>query len=89
MRRLRRKFEVAVAVLEYGIMRWEPEAAVFLRDQLSVFESMSLNHAIWLWETDYQGVDWDDFNFRVGNQPELTLQIKTNWSQNPQFRPPS
>jgi hypothetical protein len=73
---------VPVAVLEYGVMRWEPGVAQFLRDRLDVLESDTFSHAIWLWETDFAGVDWTDFNFRVDPNPDFIRELKSDWARN-------
>jgi endoglucanase len=60
-----------VAVNEYGVNRWVPGAADFLRDQIALFEVYRLNHAIWVWDPGWQ--PWTDevnaMNYRFGENP--------------------
>jgi len=57
-----------MAINEFGIKRWVPGAAEFIRDQISIFEENGWNYALWEWSTSYapfsEGVT--DFNFRLG-----------------------
>ncbi len=89
----RTQHQVPVAVNEFGVMRWEPGAAQFLADQMSLFESMGLNHALWLWESSWEpyASEVDAFNFRHGPNPNhhedvansaLIQVIKENWGRN-------
>ena len=61
----------AVAVNEFGVMRWEPGAAEFMNDQMELFEERGINYAVWLWETSWPSyaADVDAFNFRHGPDP--------------------
>ena len=43
-----------VAVNEFGVVRWAPGAADFLRDEIEFFEQNGLNHALWVWEPTYE-----------------------------------
>ena len=79
-----------VVVNEFGSMRWEKGAEAYFRDTTDLFESMGVNHAVWLWETSLT-ISWNEFNFRLGptasNQKEvsgsLLLQaIRGNWARN-------
>jgi len=57
---------VPVAVNEFGVMRWEPGAAEFMDDRMSLFEQRGVNYALWLWETSWApyAEEVDAFNFR-------------------------
>lgn len=79
------RYHHPVAVLEFGLMRWEPGLTQFLQDQMEAFEATGLNHALWLWESDYPGVDWDDFNFRVSPPQQLFETLSKVWSRNTDF----
>jgi hypothetical protein len=67
----RRKWDVPVAVNEYGIVRWVPGGAAFLDDQLALFEERGLNHAIWMWDPSWK--PWTEevnaMNYRFGPDP--------------------
>lgn len=73
---------VPVAVMEWGVMHRVPNSTVFERDELSIFEKFSLPHATWLWETDYTGVDWDDFNVRAASDSNFGSTLRANWGKN-------
>jgi len=40
-----------VTVMEFGLMRWEPGAASFMDDEMSLFEQRGINHALWVWDS--------------------------------------
>jgi len=62
----------AVAVNEYGVIRWVAGAAQFMNDQMDLFEKRGLNYALWLWETSWPPFEKevDAFNFRHGPDPQ-------------------
>jgi len=64
-------FSHPLAVNECGLMRWQPGAADFMRDQLAAFESRGVNYAIWMWYPDWPPLAAGDhaFNFRLGPDP--------------------
>jgi len=43
-------YGVPMAVNEFGVVRWAPNAAEFLRDEIEFFEQQGMNHALWVWE---------------------------------------
>jgi heme-degrading monooxygenase HmoA len=57
-----------VAANECGVIRWEPGAAEFMRDQWNLFEEYGINYAAWMWYPSWQPMieDDHDFNFRLG-----------------------
>lgn len=69
-----------LAVLEFGIRRREPGAATFLEKQVAAFEELGLNHAIWLWESSWPGIGYDEFNYR--KSPDLLALLRRIWSRN-------
>lgn len=81
-----------VAINEFGVMRWCPGAAEYITDQVDVFESRGVNHALWLWESSHPPqAEFDDFNFRHGPDPlnhedvatsTLIEAIQAAWSRN-------
>jgi hypothetical protein len=84
---------VPVAVNEYGVMRWVPNAADFMDDEMALFEQRGMNHTFWVfdpaWPPYRESVD--DFNFQHGPDPNnhqdmasgaLLDVILANWSQN-------
>lgn len=42
------------AANEFGVARWAPQGANFLRDEVEYFESRGMNHAIWVWDSSYE-----------------------------------
>ena len=91
--------EAVLAVNEFGAMRWEPGADVFLGDQMDLFEERGWNYALWLWESSWEpyATEVDAFNFRHGPDPEnhrdvasskLLSAISAHWGHN-RVRPSS
>jgi len=90
-------WDVPMAVNEYGIVRWIPGGEDFLADQLDLFETRGLNHAIWMWDPAWE--PWTEevnaMNYRFGQDPKSYEDIIPNplmdllekyWSQN-EIRP--
>lgn len=85
-------YDVPVAVSEFGVVRWAPGAADFVRDQMMLFEERGLNHALWVWNPAWPPyAEVDTFNFLHGSDPanhtavesgDLIAIIRANWSQN-------
>ena len=84
---------VPVAVNEFGVTRWVPGAAEFMRDQMGLLEDRGMNHALWLWEVSWPpySEEVDAFNFRHGPSPaehsdvdssDLMDVIVEYWSRN-------
>lgn len=81
-----------VAVNEFGVHRWAPNAADFMRDEMELFEQRGMNYALWVWNPDW--APWTenitDFNFRFGPDPanvtpvenDLQTVILQFWSRN-------
>jgi hypothetical protein len=72
------KYGVPVAVNEFGVLRWVPNAANFMHDEMDIFERLGINHALWIWDPDWP--PWTDsangFNFRAGPDPENAASMK-------------
>lgn len=83
---------VPVAVNEFGLMRWTPNGATFMDDQMALFEQRGLNHALWVWDPVWEPYtrDVNAFNFRFGPDPgnhadvpnELLDVITHDWARN-------
>ena len=82
-----------VAVNEYGVERWVPGAALFLQDEIALFEARGMNHAIWAWNPAWpaysqsvHGMDYtfgiDPDNLAVDLQNELLQVLQASWQQN-------
>ena len=69
-----------VAVNEFGVTRWVPNAADFMRDEMDIFEGMGINYALWVWNPDW--APWSEsvteFNFRYGEDPENLLPVEND-----------
>jgi hypothetical protein len=84
--------QIPLAINEFGVVRWAPDAHVFLDDQLTLFESRGINYAIWIWEVSYEpfAEEITYFNTRFGPDPqnttvvenELHSVLKKYWSRN-------
>ncbi len=87
-----------VTVNEFGVVRWAPGAADFLRDEIAWFEAHGLNHAIWVWEPTYE--PWYTLGDRAMYYPfgpdpanftevesDLWQVIRDSWARNT-IRPP-
>lgn len=84
---------VRVAVNEFGLIRWEPGAARYMDDLISLFEQRGMNHALWEWQTSWApfAMEVHDMNFRLGPDPNnrtdvasssLIKVIKKYWGRN-------
>jgi len=81
-----------LAANEYGVMRWEPGAADFMRDQMALFEQHGWNYALWAWEASWKPMaeSVTDFNFRFGpgldsvtdTGNDLLAEITGFWARN-------
>jgi len=88
-----RRHDVPIAVTEFGVVRWAPEAASFIRDSIALFEEEGWNHALWVWNPAWR--EWnrevDYFDFMHGPDPthhadvqssDLIEVIKGSWEKN-------
>jgi hypothetical protein len=83
---------VPVAVNEFGVIRWIPDAADFMHDEMNFFEAHGINNAFWVWDPQWE--PWtesvNEFNFRYGPNSknsipvdnELQSVILDYWSRN-------
>jgi len=83
--------DTPMAINEFGVKRWQPGAAAFMRYQMGLFEQRGWNYAIWAWASSWQeGLAYDAFNFTFGPDPdnhertdsELLDVITGYWSRN-------
>jgi hypothetical protein len=61
-----------VVVNEYGVHRWVPGAAEFMDDEMSLFEELGVNYALWYWCPDWEPLlsKQSYFTFTYGSNPE-------------------
>jgi len=71
---------VPVAINEFGLMRWEPGADLFMDDQMDLIEQRGMNHALWLWESAWEPIqsEIDAFDFRHGPDPDNHTDVKSD-----------
>ncbi len=78
---------------EFGVVRWAPGAAEFMRDQMNDFEQRGMNYAIWVWDSTWE--PWRTWgskamNYLFGPDPDnytevpntIMDEILTAWSRN-------
>jgi len=73
------RYGVPVAVNEFGVMRWSPGAADFMRDSMDLFEQRGMNHAFWAWNPlwpPYSHID--DMNYLRGPDPDDHTDLATS-----------
>ncbi|MBN1679838.1 MAG: CIA30 family protein [Anaerolineae bacterium] len=64
------KYGVPVAVNEYGVARWVPGAADFMRDEMALFEARGMNNAFWTFNPSWEPFQGNDmFDFTHGPDP--------------------
>ncbi|MCF6277125.1 MAG: glycoside hydrolase family 5 protein [Anaerolineales bacterium] len=83
---------VPVAVDEFGVMRWVPGAAMFMNDEIGLFEERGLNYALWEWQTSWPpfAEEVHDFTFTFGPDPKNLKPVNNDlqdvivryWSRN-------
>ncbi len=68
------------AVNECGVIRWEPNAADFMRDQWNLFEQRGINYAVWMWYPAWEPLAEgdNDFNFRFGENPANLQDVENS-----------
>ncbi|MBN2502717.1 MAG: cellulase family glycosylhydrolase [Anaerolineales bacterium] len=81
-----------VAVDEFGVVRWAPNAVQFMDDSMSLFEERGMNHSLWEWSASYEPFVSEVNAFTFGFGPEvgntnnvpngLMDVIVAHWSQN-------
>ncbi len=89
----RARVQAPVAVNEVGLVRWAPNAAQFMADQLALLEELGVNYAVWMWYASWPPLAEGDhaFNFRLGPDPDnrhdtpndLWETYRTFWQYSP------
>jgi len=72
--------DVPVAVNEFGVVRWAPNAHAFMDDQMDLFEQRGVNYALWVWETSWApyAEEVDAFNFRHGPDSDNHADVESS-----------
>jgi hypothetical protein len=90
IRKFKSRYEVPMAVNEFGAVRWATDVDQFIGRQMQYLEELGANHALWLWETSFP-LNYDEFNFRHGpdrghhadvSTSALIEVIQRNWKLN-------
>ncbi len=72
--------QAVLAVNEYGLERWEPGGADFMRDEMELFEQRGMNHAFWVWDPHW--TPWSEsvhgMNYRFGPDPENVTAVEND-----------
>ncbi len=86
------EYGAPVSVNEFGVNRWIPGAADFMRDEMDLFEQRGMNHAFWVWDPHWR--PWSEnvsgMNYRFGPDPvnvtpfenDLLAVILEFWNRN-------
>lgn len=69
-----------IAITEFGVARWVPGAAAFIRDQMTLFEKRGWNHAVWVFHPETYPASGFPGNMHIelGVDPRNTIPVKTN-----------
>jgi len=74
------KYGAPVSVNEFGVYRWVPDAAAFMRDEMELFEQIGMNHAFWVWDPNWR--PWaesvTEMNYRFGPDPENAAPVEND-----------
>lgn len=71
---------VPVAVNEFGLYRFQPGAAEYMKDLMDLFEERGMNHALWDWNPSWEprASDNDEFDIRFGPDPSNHTNIQSS-----------
>ncbi len=85
----------SVASNEWGPMRFEPGAHLYVADHGDLFDQSGVNNALWEYAPDFVSnnpeITWDGFNFRHGPDPnnhanvatsDLIVALENYWGRN-------
>lgn len=70
------KNKVPVAITEMGIHRFVPGAVTYLNDQFGILDKFGASYAIWEWRAS--GDLYNDFDFRMGTNPNNEIAQVSN-----------
>jgi aryl-phospho-beta-D-glucosidase BglC (GH1 family) len=68
--------QVPIFVGEFGVMRWVPNGAGYLRDITNNFELLGWNYTYYVWRFDED--NWDGFNLEHGPDPNIEINVQDN-----------
>jgi len=70
---------VPVAVNEFGVQRWVPGGAVFLKDLMALFEQRGMNHALWMFSPSWPPArNNDEFDLLHGPDANHHAEVESN-----------
>ncbi len=81
LQEFRQRTGAPVAVNEFGVVRWAPGAADFLRDEIAWFEAHGIHHALWVWEPTYEPwYTWGDraMYYPFGPNPQNFTEVEND-----------
>jgi hypothetical protein len=66
-----------LAANEYGLERWEPGGADYIRDEMTLFEQYGWNYAVWQWHASWPPLAEGDnsFNILFGPDPANLTEV--------------
>lgn len=78
-RNFQQQLNLTLAVNEFGLVRWAPNAPHYISDEIALFEQYGWNYALWQWYPAWlpQAEGDHGFNFRFGSNP-LQRSEQTN-----------
>jgi len=71
------EYNIPVVINEFGVVRWEPGASVFMYDEMSVFEVFGINSALLPWSPAWApcAESNTEFFFKIGPDPGNTTSV--------------
>ncbi len=75
---LKEKKKTPVSIGEFGVIRHQTGAPRYLDEVTSLFEEYGVNYSVWLWESSFKKIDYDQFNFRRGTKEQNHTDVKNN-----------
>lgn len=78
VKKVRQSNETPVSIGEFGVFRHQAGAPKYLDEVTKQFEELGVNYSVWLWESSYKGIDYDQFNYRRGTDEKNHRDIKDN-----------
>jgi len=91
MEEVKEKKKTPVSIGEFGVIRHQSGAPRYLDEITGLFEEYGVNYSVWLWESSFKKIDYDQFNFRRGTKEanhtdvknnELVQVLKKRWAKN-------
>ncbi len=78
VKQIKKDNETPVSIGEFGVFRHQTGATRYLEAVTSQFEELGVNYSVWLWESSFKKIDYDQFNYRRGTDEKNHQDIKNN-----------